>query len=165
MKESGNLQTVSINSDLFLLDGSVDYAPVIFREHDTAAALATAVKARAKLYRWDRHALRWNLVHIQRQTDILKTGCLGSPGKCPASPYCPCKCRYDCLFARTEEYFEAGAGTVILPERLVVDRQDYHNSEKLPPCPLNGYGIYSDEDYKEIDALLHEMAEDGAPAN
>ena len=86
------------------------------------------------------------------------------PGKYPASQHSPCKCRHDCLFAQTEEYFEAGAGTVILPERLVVDRQDYRNGKKLPPCPLNGYGIYSDADYKEINALLHEMAEGSTPA-
>lgn len=162
MRVTDNLQKISMREELYHMEGSSDYVPVVFREHEAAAALATAIKAQARLHWWDSLAHCWNLVYMLWKPDVSGLQCGTDAWKeCGMFP----RCRYDCLYERTGEYFDAGAGTVLLPERLVVDRWNWRDDKPLPPCPLDGYGIYSEADHKEIDDLLHEMAEHDASAS
>lgn len=142
--------------NLFRLAGSPDYASVIFREPDTAAALATAAKARARMYRWDVKTLCWNLVYMPWNTDALPDGCRESSGECPAGP-CGRRCRLDCLFEKTDAYYYSGAGTIVLPERIVTNRCSLFDDKELPDCPLHEYDIYSVADYREMEEMLHDM--------
>ncbi len=163
MKEDERRLTDPMQGDMYHLAESEDYVSVVFRERDAVAALATAMKAQARLYWWDSLARCWNLVYMPWKPDVPGLQC-GADARKECGMFPRCRCRYDCLYERTGEYFDAGAGTVVLPERLVVDRWNWRNDKPLPPCPLDGYGIYSEADHKEIDDLLHEMAENDASA-
>lgn len=135
----------------FLLHGSSDYAPVIFREHDTASAILTAVKANGRLYQWDSRFSCWNPVYIPWG------GSQGDERKCTTDSACHPKCRYDCLFQKTDAYYYSGAGIINLPKGIITGRWSLFDDRNLPPCPLKEYDIYSDADYQDMEYILHEL--------
>lgn len=49
MRVTDNLQKISMREELYHMEESSDYVSVVFRKHEAAAALATAIKARARL--------------------------------------------------------------------------------------------------------------------
>lgn len=151
---------MEIRIRLFGLDGKENYCPVVFKEKDYLSAVVTAVCADSTLYIWNEGASKWDTIFSPFASDNENALHLKKQGIHPEQfrkEFDYKKCRKDVLFEKTDAYYYSGAGIIVLPERIVINRCSLFDDKELPTCPLHEYDIYSVADYQEMERMLHDM--------
>ncbi len=144
-------------SRIYYHTGNWAYAPAIFEENDILAAISTASNIEGRLYVWNPDISDWEPLYFPWGSKEDNEEYLARYGLSLEAIYsmdCCKKSREDALFEKTDDYFYSGLGIIDLPHKMILCRTSYPDKEKLPPCPLEGCGIYSNAQYAQMDKLI-----------
>lgn len=154
---AGDKDMLMQKNRIYYHTGNWTYAPAVFEEEDILAALSTARNIESRLYVWNPDVSDWDLLYFPRGSKKDNEECLsryGLSSEQVCSLDCCEKSREDALFAKTDDYFYSGLGIIDLLHKKIICRTSYPDSEKLPPCALDGYDIYSNAEYAQMETEL-----------